>query len=183
VQANVVALRILEAGEVAEAAGDLCAWDEDGDTEFFGALEGGVELAVGVEVDERAIGCRLLVFAVNDTAADAAFLGGEEAAGLIAGPGVEFEVEDGFVEVSGALEVGGRDLEPGDCVVVELTHGVSPVGLRWVQSQDRRELLTALCQEDGRSGAYFVWRLIFEDRSYLGRATILLLLACVGMIL
>jgi hypothetical protein len=124
VQANVVALRILEAGEVAEASGDLCAWDEDGDAEFFGALEGGVEFAVGVEVDERAIGGGLLVLAVDEAAADAAFLGGKEAAGFVARPGAEFEVEDGLVEAGGAVEVGGGDLEPGDGVVGELAHGV-----------------------------------------------------------
>jgi len=129
VQANVVALRILEAGVVAEAAGDFCAWDEDVGAEFFGALEAGVEFAVGVEVDEGAVGRGLLAGAMDDAAGDAALLSGKEAAGLVSGSGAEFDVEDGFVKVGGALEVGGGDLEPGDGVVVELAHFGSPVGL------------------------------------------------------
>jgi hypothetical protein len=124
VQANVVALRILEAGEVAEAAGNFCAWDEDGDAEFFSALKGGVEFAIGVEVNEGAVGGGLMVLAEDEAAADAAFLGRKEAAGFVAGPGAELEIEDGLVEAGGAVEVGGGDLEPSDGVVSELAHGV-----------------------------------------------------------
>jgi len=93
------------------------------------ALEAGVEFAVGVEVDEGAVGRGLLAGAMDDAAGDAALLSGKEAAGLVSGPGAEFDVEDGFVKVGGALEVGGGDLEPGDGVVVELAHFGSPVGL------------------------------------------------------
>src|SRR6202789_547734 len=101
VQANVVALRVLQAGEVAEAAGDLRARYEDGRTELLSALEAGVQLALGVEVDERTVGGGLLVRAVNDAAAHTAILRGKHVAGFRAREGPQLYIQQRLDKLGG----------------------------------------------------------------------------------
>jgi len=117
-EADVVALGVLEAGIDAEASGDGCGLDEDLAAGSGDAGDGAVELAVAVEIDHGAGVARLLEWAFDEGSGHGSAGCGEDTHELIGvAEAVLFHAasEDGLVEALGAVEIGTGNLEPCCC--------------------------------------------------------------------